>query len=114
MVRESRRLALGVLLLVATSGGLRAQSPSLDNLLELAGSTFRKSTAALSNIVAQEEYSQSSAPVVGTSRVTKRTLKSDVLLVRYPGSDTDWMFFRDVLEVNSTPQQNSERLVCFS
>ena len=113
MICGLRTLALGAVVLAATSAGLRAQSPSLEDLLDLAETTVRKSTAALSNVVASEQYTQSGMVLSGGRWAPgKKFLKSDVLLVRYPGSDTDWMFFRDVLSVDGKPlEQTSERLV---
>jgi VWFA-related protein len=60
---------------------------------------FRRRTAAyvsavvgsLSNIVAREDFALEDP---------RRGVVSDVLLVRYPGSDRDLLFFRDALSVN--------------
>jgi hypothetical protein len=92
--------------LVATLASSRvvAQSPSKEELLERAAAYLGRFVAGLSNVVAEEEYQQSfdaSGP--------RRRLKSDFLLVKYPGKETEFLAFRDVVEVNGRPvtdQQN--------
>ena len=58
-----------------------------------------------SNVVAEETLVQET-----TIPRRKRTIKSDYLLVRYPG-DTQWQSFRDVSEVDGKPvRDQQERL----
>lgn len=55
-----------------------------------------------SNVVAEEHYLQeTSVPH------RKRELKSDYMLVRYPGSH-DWLMFRDVAEVDGKPVRDQQ------
>jgi hypothetical protein len=55
-----------------------------------------------SNVVAEETLVQET-----TRPRRKRTLRSDFLLVRYPG-DTLWQTFRDVAEVDGKPVRDKE------
>jgi hypothetical protein len=55
----------------------------------------------LSNVVAQEDFDLTSPPPA-------RKVKSDLLLVQYPGSQGDLLTFRDVSSVNGTPLPNHE------
>ena len=72
---------------------LEAQ-PSRPELVERAGEYVSRFLAAFSNVVAEERYEQEA-----TSPPKRRTLRSDFLLVRYPGSSASHVF-RDVLEVD--------------
>ena len=99
IARVLSSLALG--LLVCTSGlRLQAQSPSLDEVLARATAQVGQSMPVLSRLVVEEAYTQRAQQ--GMTTYTRR-LKSDVLLVGYPGSTADWLVFRDVLEVNGKP-----------
>jgi hypothetical protein len=53
----------------------------------------------LSNVVAQEDL---------TLRRPRISVRSDLLLVQYPGSKSDFLTFRDVATVNGAPVQNRE------
>jgi hypothetical protein len=111
--QRAASLVLVVLLLAGAGTGLPAQTPTLDELLARAEATLRRSTPALVNIVAQEEYLQQ-ARVFSPGRVMtgSRRLKSDVLFVRQPGAGGDWILFRDVFEVDgSALPHDPERLV---
>src|SRR5688572_31033423 len=55
-----------------------------------------------SNVVAEETLVQET-----TIPRRKRTMRSDFLLVRYPG-DTQWQTFRDVAEVDGKPVRAKE------
>ena len=83
-----------------------AQAPSKDELLRRTSDYISRFVAGLSNVVAEEQYEQSfeaSAP--------RRRLKSDFLLVKYPGKDTEFLAFRDVTEVDGRPVANPDRLL---
>ena len=75
-----------------------AQSPSMDELLRRTGDYIGRFVDGLTNVVAEEEYQQSFQ--TGPER---RRLKSDFLLVKYPGMDNEFMAFRDVIAVNDRP-----------
>jgi hypothetical protein len=53
----------------------------------------------LSNVVAQEDIEL--RPPGG--RALRVQIRSDLLLVRYPGSEQDWLIFRDVTHVRGKP-----------
>jgi hypothetical protein len=54
----------------------------------------------LSNVVAQEDFS--------FAKPKQRTVRSDLLLVRFPGSDRHLLVFRDVSHVNDAPLPGRE------
>ena len=95
---------LAVTALVArTVEPVRAQGPpSLEQLRDAAGAYVRSAYPRLANLVGTEEYRQ--RPPGGSTR----TLKSEVLLVPHPTETSDWLFFRDVLEVNRKPIPNQQ------
>jgi hypothetical protein len=104
------RLRLVTLVLAAAglvahvSEPVRAQEPSIEQLRDAAGAYARSAFARLANLVATEEYRQQFTGVgIFTARLRDRTLKSEVLLVRHPAEARDWLFFRDVLEVDGKP-----------
>ena len=93
-------LAAGALI---ASAHVSAQSPSLDELLVRTATYVAAFIPQFANIVAVESYEQRSRQTGGNGRLTPSVpwrLKSDVLLVRHPASPLDWMWFRDVGEVD--------------
>jgi hypothetical protein len=83
------------LVVVLCGGRGDAQSPSrAAALIDLAGAYVQRFVDRFSNVVAEEQYVQET-----TAPRRKRTLKSDFLLVRFPGA-TEWHMFRDVFEVD--------------
>jgi len=96
-------LLLAVSALVArTVEPVRAQQPSMEQLRDAAGDYVRSAYPRLANLVGTEEYRQR-APGGST-----KTLKSEVLLVPHPTETSNWLFFRDVLEVNRKPIPNQQ------
>ena len=89
--------ACAVVFLVASAAPV-AQSPSKEVLLRRTAQYLFEFVAGLSNVVAEEEYQQSFREGAGRRRLT-----SDFLLVKYPGAETDFLAFRDVIEVNGKP-----------
>ena len=97
-------------LLLATDAGLSAQATSLDDTLSRMATYVGDYVQQFANIVAVETYEQRinnntdvNPPGVfsGSPRAPiVRRLRSEVLLVRYPAPELDWMIFRDVAEVN--------------
>jgi hypothetical protein len=84
--------AVCVLALV-TGCALRVEAqPSQPELVERAGAYVSRFLAAFSNVVAEEHYEQEA-----TTAPRRRTLRSELVLVRYPGAGA-WHVFRDVLE----------------
>jgi hypothetical protein len=91
-----------VLTLVATANGLatarlHAQSPSLRDLLDKATEQTLTFIERFSNVVTEELYVQE----MSRPRA-KRTMRSELALVRYPGAP-QWLMFRDVHEVDGKP-----------
>jgi hypothetical protein len=89
-------LVVAALLTAATSGA--AQSPSRDELIERVADYVQRFIDVFSNVVAEEDYAQQ----YRGSR-ERRRLKSDFLLVAYPGNTTRVITFRDVLDVDGKP-----------
>src|SRR5688572_27360782 len=87
-----------VLAFLLASAQAGAQSPSRDELLRRTGDYLVQFVDGLTNVVAEEEYQQSFQTGPG-----RRRLKSDFLLVKYPGMEHEFMAFRDVIEVNGKP-----------
>ena len=75
----------------------RAQNPDLQALLDKATVQVVDFVNRFSNVVAEENYVQQT-----TRPRKKRTLRSDLALVMYPGA-TQWLVFRDVYEVDGKP-----------
>ncbi len=99
-----------VLLLVAAfmiGGGPRpsAQKVQATDLTPKVGAYIRSFIDNFSNVVAEESYKQE----IPSPR-RKRQLKSDVMLVKYPGAE-GWLIFRDVFEVDGkSVRSEPERL----
>jgi hypothetical protein len=88
------------------------QEPSLDEVLERTAQYVTTFHQQLSGIVAEETYVQSARTMRrGSTPVdSRRTLKSDLLLVRPPEADR-YVEFRDVFEVDGAPvRDRDERL----
>ena len=87
-----------------------AQSPSLDEVLARVAAYVVDFIPRFANVVAVETYEQRAPLGIGgmnaaltgsvSAPPTVWVLKSDVLLVRDPGSPLDWVVFRDVAEAN--------------
>jgi hypothetical protein len=71
-----------------------AQQPSIDALMERVAVYVHRFVDQFSNVVADEQFVPDR--IVGT----RQRLRSDYLLVRYPGSDSTFLTFRDVVEAN--------------
>lgn len=83
-------------LLAALPIPVSADPPDSD-IVHLATLYVHRFIDDFANVVAEERYTQES-----TRPRKKRTLRSNFLLVRYPGA-TRWYTFRDVLEVDGKP-----------
>jgi hypothetical protein len=110
-----RLVAASAVALLCWESSPSAQAPSLDDVLARVVSYLQVYVPRLARVVASEEYEQrisvsggSTPIVVGNGNVVSGggpgnatdvwKLKSEVLLVRYPLGDVDWMWFRDVSE----------------
>jgi hypothetical protein len=84
---------------------LIAQNTQVKDLLPRVGEYIRAFVAGFSNVVAEESYKQQ----IPSPR-RKRELKSDLMLVKYPGAD-GWLIFRDTFEVDGkSVRSEPERL----
>jgi hypothetical protein len=108
---ERLAVVLAVILAALPRGGA-AQGPTLEHVLARAGQYILQLHEQLAGIVAEETYAQtarstrrSSSPVT-----TRRTLKSDFLLVR-PAPTERYVEFRDVFSVDGDEvRDRAERL----
>jgi hypothetical protein len=93
-------LALAMLIAPRAEAGEKA-----DELMGRVAAYVSQFVTQFSNVVAEEDYVQEqSVPR------RKRELKSDYMLVKYPGS-TGWLMFRDVATVDGKPvREQQERL----
>ena len=87
------RAACALVLTAACAWRVEAQ-PSQPEVVVRAGEYVGRFLAAYSNVVADERYEQES-----TTRPRRRSLRSELVLVRYPDTNA-WQVFRDVLEVD--------------
>jgi hypothetical protein len=90
----------------------RAQEPSLNEVLERTARYVTTFHQQLSGIVAEETYVQSARSMRRASSAvqSRKSLKSDLLLVRPPDADR-YIEFRDVFEVNGAAvRDRDERL----
>ena len=114
MMRPPHALMFALTLLATAP--LRAQDPSLADVLARAGQYVLSFEREFAGIVAEELYAQDVRggsvfrSAVPRSGVNKRQLKSDLLLVR-PANADSWVQFRDVFEVDGRPvRDRDERL----
>jgi hypothetical protein len=87
----------------------------LEHLLQRVSAYVDRYGHSLSSVVAEEDYTQWIEPKMGAdlpmSRLGRRRLRSDFLLVRLPG-EAGWMPYRDVFEVDGRPvRDRQDRLV---
>jgi hypothetical protein len=101
---------------VLAVSSIEAQQPQLSSVLERAAAYVLDFEQQLSGIVAEEAYVQEvfrrprRRGTPGRTRVQRRELKSDLLIVRVEGADR-WIQFRDVFEVDGKPvRYREERL----
>jgi len=94
----SAAAVLASLALCAAPCTLDAQSPSLEQLLDRAGTYVDQFFNQFANVVAEEHYLQE-AEWRGEPTKQTRVLRSDFLLVTFPGLNGR-MSFRDVFEVD--------------
>jgi hypothetical protein len=94
------RLVCLLLALSVMRAHAQAQQPPL---VDLATAYVHRFVDGFSNVVAEEVYSQRT-----TSPQRRRVLRSEFLLVRYPGAE-EWHSFRDVLEVDGKPVRDGRQ-----
>ena len=79
-----------------------AEDIKLDELMARTAAYVARFVDQFSNVVAEETLVQET-----TVPRRKRTMRSDYLLVRYPG-DSQWQSFRDVAEVDGKPVRDQQ------
>ena len=112
-MRQGRATCPRVLLILMLLPAVpAAQAPTLEELLARTTTYITDWVVSLSNIVATEEYVQRVIGSNSSGFAGSRRLDSDFLLVRYPGTDSNWMAFRDVAVVDGIPVRHErDRLV---
>jgi len=99
----ANRAVLAVMAILALAPRpARAQDNRTDALMAKTAAYVARFVGQFSNVVAEETLVQET-----TIPRRKRTMRSDFLLVRYPG-DTLWQAFRDVAEVDGKPVRDKE------
>jgi hypothetical protein len=91
-------IAAAVVAAVANPGVQAQDSPDLPTLMRKVGIYTNWFVNRFSNVVSEEDYEQRFS--VATRR---RQLKSDFMLVGYPGNTETLMTFRDIREVDGKP-----------
>jgi hypothetical protein len=98
------RCLLAAIVTIVTGAGMRAQTPAPD-VLQQAAEYLSGFVHDLSNVVAQEEFELITRASNGVQR---SKVVSDFMLVRYPGSEQDWLAFRAVQQVNGVTVLNQQ------
>jgi len=90
--------------LVALAGGLSAPTSSAApaDLLARMGTYTQRFERSMSALIADERYEQSYSNPRELPAMTRRSLRSVVLMIRLP-LDVHWLVFRDVLESDGQP-----------
>jgi hypothetical protein len=103
-----KRLVFVLVMLVAALPA--AQAPKAADILKKAGEYLAEYEKQFSAVVSEEHYEQTTTRRSGVlSNARKRQLKSDVVLIT--SSQTSWLAFRDVFEVDGKPvRDRDERL----
>jgi len=100
---SARVIVVGLLTVcVLSPSRTTAEDIKLDELLARTSAYVAQFVDQFSNVVAEETLMQET-----TIPRRKRTMRSDYLLVRYPG-DAQWQTFRDVGEVDGKPVRDKE------
>jgi hypothetical protein len=95
---QARNWSIGCsLALILASAHLAAQRA--DTLTDRVGDWVHEFVEQFANVVAEEDY-------VPNKVYQSPRLRSDYLLVRYPGSGASWLTFRDVVAVNGSSLRN--------
>jgi len=96
LARASRTVgAVAAVATVLFVAGVRSDDKEPSELQRRTGEYVKQFTASLANLVGQEDM-----------QIRDRKVNSDILLVRYPGSLTDLLFYRDVRSVNGAERAN--------
>ena len=102
-MRALLTLLVIVLIELCAAPGAHTQSVDLNELRSRVAASARRFITQLSDVVTEEEYDQRF-----TRGKKTRHLKSDFLLVAYPGRNELMMVFRDVREVDGKPVRDKQ------
>ena len=102
-MRALLTLLVIVLIELCAAPGVHTQSVDLNELRMRVAASARRFITQLSDVVTEEEYDQRF-----TRGRKSRHLKSDFLLVAYPGRKELVMVFRDVREVDGKPVRDKQ------
>ena len=112
-----RFIVVSVAVVLLCAHGRAQQAFTVEQVLDRASSYVEDLIAKFSRVVAEEQYVQefllsshegSRGSFLGSPKVAeRRTLKSDLLLVKPLGLD-QWFIFRDVFEVDTRPVRDRE------
>lgn len=101
-------MSVRIVVVVMLAAGVLTPTPAVsqdnktEELMAKSAAYIARFVDQFSNVVAEETLVQET-----TIPRRKRTMRSDFLLVRYPG-DTQWQAFRDVAEVDGKPVRDKE------
>jgi hypothetical protein len=96
------RVVFAMMMIGALAPRLAQSQDKTDVLMAKTAAYVARFVDQFSNVVAEETLVQET-----TIPRRKRTMRSDFLLVRYPG-DAQWQTFRDVAEVDGKPVRDKE------
>ncbi len=96
---------LALAILGAARLAAQPPAPTLTDLLDRAAGYVQAFVADFSNVVAVEDFRQD------WQSGERRRLTSDFLLVRYPGAESTWLAFRDVIAVNGREVRDQQQRV---
>ena len=102
----TRAAVVAALALATLCNSPVAAQPSRDELLRRVAGYVQRFVDDLTNVVGEEVYRQEfrlAAP--------RRRLKSEFMLVKYPGEEQLFLTFRDVLEVDGRPVRDQQERV---
>lgn len=107
MPSRCRTAAVAGALVAAMAGPTPAQGPQLDDVLNRAAHYVAAFHQQLTGIIAEETYTQTVNSTLSTRGNARRTLKSDLILVR-PGGGDRYVELRDVFEVDDRRVRDRE------
>jgi hypothetical protein len=89
---------------VASTAGVAAQAPRLEDVLARAGAYLSVYQAQMASVAADEVFEQRYRVRNGSTTVTdeRRTLRSDFIFLQLPGNN-HWLGMRDSFSLNGTP-----------
>lgn len=112
-----RSTAVALAIVLPCANGRAQEAFTIEQLLDRASSYVEDFVVKMSRVVAEEQYIQeyllsspqgSRGSFLGSPKVAeRRTLKSDLLLVKPAGLD-QWFMFRDVFEVDARPVRDRD------